>query len=309
MKFIKHIVLLLSVFPAFTCFAQDKMDFESYNPKSTLVVKQHLIKRAKYPFIDVHNHQWDMPNQNLKELLKDMDSLNMAVMVNLSGRGARMISNYHGHDLFTVNGPEYLARSLENVHKNGDGRLLVFTNVDFTNIDEPNWTKNAVEQLEKDVKEGASGLKVYKELGLEIKDKNGKRIAVDDPRIDPIWEKCGELHIPVLIHTGEPAPFFDKPDANNERWLELKLHPSRARPASRYPSWQQVMSEQHHIFAKHKHTIFIAAHFGWLAKNLDALGKMLDTCQMFILNLRRCWRRSDVNRKPRATFLLNTRTG
>jgi predicted TIM-barrel fold metal-dependent hydrolase len=277
MKFIKHLVLLLFAFPAFMCFAQDKMDFETYNPKSTLVVKQHLIKRAKYPFIDVHNHQWDMPNQDLKGLLKDMDSLNMAVMVNLSGRGGRMISNYHGNNLFTVNGPEYLARSLENVHKNGDGRLLVFTNVDFTNIDEPNWTKNAVEQLEKDIKEGASGLKVYKELGLEIKDKNGKRIAVDDPRIDPIWEKCGELHIPVLIHTGEPAPFFDKADANNERWLELKLHPSRARPASRYPSWQQVMNEQHHIFAKHKHTIFIAAHFGWLANNLDALGKMLDT--------------------------------
>lgn len=258
-------------------FAQDHMDFETYNPKPTLVVKEHLIKRAKYPFIDVHNHQWDMPRQNLKELLGDMDGLNMAVMVNLSGRGYKVISNYHGTSLFTVNGPEYLERTMANVKKNGNGRLLVFTNIDFTGIDDPNWTKNTVAQLEEDVKNGASGLKVYKELGLEIKDKNGKRIAVDDPRIDPIWEKCGELHIPVLIHTGEPAPFFDKPDANNERWLELKLHPSRARPSSRYPSWAQVMSEQHNIFAKHRNTTFIAAHFGWLANNLQALGTMLDT--------------------------------
>jgi len=277
MKLLKHLILPCLLMIAITSLAQDRMDFETYNPKSTLVVKQHLIKRAKYRFIDVHNHQWDMPNQDLKALLRDMDTLNMGAMVNLSGRGYKDIPNYHGTTLFSVNGPEYLYRSLDNVHKNGDGRLLVFTNIDFLGIDNPNWTKNTVAQLEKDVKYGASGLKIYKELGLEIKDKNGKRIHVDDPRLDPIWEKCGELHIPVLIHTGEPSPFFDKPDANNERWLELKLHPDRARPSSRYPSWKQVMSEQHHIFAKHKHTLFIAAHFGWLANNLDALGKMLDT--------------------------------
>src|SRR5579872_5659628 len=88
-------------------FGQDKMDFETYNPKPTLVVKEHLIKRAKYPFIDVHNHQWDMPEQNLRALLKDMDGLNMVAMVNLSGRGGTEISNYHGTSLFTVNGPEY----------------------------------------------------------------------------------------------------------------------------------------------------------------------------------------------------------
>ncbi|MFB9842433.1 amidohydrolase family protein [Mucilaginibacter ginsenosidivorans] len=273
----KRFLLYCLVLFACGSFAQDRMDFESYNPKSTLVVKEHLIKRAKYPFIDVHNHQWDMPNQNLEGLLNDMDGLNMVAMVNLSGRGGKMISNYHGTSLFTVNGPDYFDRTMANVKKNGKGRILVFTNIDFTNIDDPNWTKNTMAQLEEDVKNGASGLKVYKELGLEIKDKNGKRIPVDDPRIDPVWEKCGELHIPVLIHTGEPAPFFDKPDANNERWLELKLHPSRARPSSRYPSWKQVMSEQHHIFAKHRNTTFIAAHFGWLANNLQALGTLLDT--------------------------------
>jgi len=275
--FLKALILPGLVMLTSAAIAQERMDFETYNPKSTLVVKEHLVKRAKYPFIDVHNHQWNMPSQDLKALLKDMNGLNMVAMVNLSGRGGTEISNYHGTTLFTVNGPEYFDRTMDNVRKNGKGRILVFTNIDFTTIDEPNWTKNTVAQLEKDVKNGASGLKVYKELGLEIKDKNGRRVHVDDPRLDPIWEKCGELHIPVLIHTGEPAPFFDKPDANNERWLELKLHPSRARPSSRYPSWKQVMSEQHNIFSRHRHTTFIAAHFGWLANNLEALGTMLDT--------------------------------
>jgi uncharacterized protein len=254
-----------------------EMDMESYNPKSTLVVPEHLITKAKYPFIDVHNHQWDMPKQDLKSLLTDMNSLNMVVMVNLSGRSFDIFHDNYGGDVMQNAGVEKLNESLLNVKNNAKGRILIFTNIDFSGIDNPAWTRTAVSQLEKDVQAGAAGLKVYKDLGLEVKDKNGKRIAVDDPRLDPIWEKCGELKIPVLIHSGEPSAFFDPMDNRNERWLELKLHPDRARPSSKYPSWKQVMAEQHHIFSKHRNTIFIAAHFGWLANNLAALGSMLDT--------------------------------
>jgi uncharacterized protein len=276
MKFHHIDLLLLFIFSSVTTLAQE-MNMESYNPRSTLVVKEHLIKKAKYPFIDVHNHQWEMPDQDLKSLLSDMDSLNMVVMVNLSGRSFDIFHDNYGGELMKNAGIEKLNLSLLNVKNNAKGRILVFTNIDFSGIDNPAWTQNAVSQLEKDVKQGAAGLKIYKDLGLEVKDKNGRRIAVDDPRLDPIWEKCGELKIPVLIHSGEPISFFDKMDNTNERWLELKLHPDRARPSSKYPSWKQVMDEQHHIFSKHRKTIFIAAHFGWLANNLNALGNLLDT--------------------------------
>ena len=274
MKILTGFLLLFSIHLQ-SC-AQE-MDMESYNPKSTLVVPEHIIRKAKYPFIDVHNHQWSMPDQDLKSLLSEMSSLNMVVMVNLSGRSFDIFHDNYGGQVMSNAGVEKLNRSLLNVKNNAKGRILVFTNIDFSGIDNPAWTKNTVEQLEKDVKQGAAGLKVYKDLGLEVKDKNGKRIAVDDPRLDPVWEKCGELKIPVLIHTGEPSPFFDKPDNTNERWLELKLHPDRARPSSRYPSWKVVMDEQHHIFSKHRNTTFIAAHFGWMANNLTALGALLDT--------------------------------
>jgi uncharacterized protein len=257
-------------------YAQE-MNMETYNPKSTLVVPVHIIKKAKYPFIDVHNHQWDMPDQDLKYLLSQMDSLNMRVMVNLSGRSFDIFYDDYGGESMHAGGLDKLNRSLLNVKNNALGRILIFTNIDFSGIDNPDWTRNTVIQLEKDVRQGAAGLKIYKDLGLEVKDKNGKRIAVDDPRLDPIWEKCGELKIPVLIHTGEPAPFFDKMDNTNERWLELKLHPDRARPSPKYPSWKKVMNEQHHIFSKHRNTIFIAAHFGWLANNLNSLSNLLDT--------------------------------
>jgi len=277
MKIFYFLLPLFFLISLISCAQHQEMNMESYNPKSTLVVPEHLIKKAKYPFIDVHNHQWDMPNQDLRSLLADMDRLNMVAMVNLSGRGGDIFhDNYSGQN-FNEGGADHLKRSLANVKKNGSGRLLVFTNIDFGGIDNPDWTKHTIEALENDVQLGAAGLKIYKDLGLEVKDKNGKRLTVDDPRLDPVWEKCGELKIPVLIHTGEPSPFFDKMDNTNERWLELKTHPDRARPSSEYPGWKEVMAEQHHIFSKHRNTIFIAAHFGWLANNLAALGALLDT--------------------------------
>lgn len=239
-----------------------RMDFESYNPPSTLVVPENAVTRAKYPFIDVHNHQFRMNEQNLDQLVSEMDELNMGVMVNLSGRGR--------------GSTEFLDAVLNNVKTNYPNRFIIFTNVDFNNIDDPNWTKNAVALLEEDVKKGANGLKIYKSLGLRYRDKNGNRVAVDDPRIDPIWAKCGELGIPVLIHAADPKPFWHEHDANNERWLELKLRPRRKRSDTNPAPWEKIIAEQHNIFKKHPNTIFINAHMGWYANDLKKLGELMD---------------------------------
>lgn len=240
-----------------------KMDFESYDPPSTLVVPEHKLKRAKFPFIDIHNHYGDMNRGDLGDRVKFMDELNMGVMVNLSGRG------------FTAGGGDHLEKSFENINKNYPTRFILFTNVDFNDIDNPEWQGRMTKQLEEDVKRGAKGLKIYKTLGLHAKDKNGKRIAIDDPRIDPIWAKCGELGIPVLIHSADPKPFWDPIDSLNERWLELKLHPRR-RYDSSFPSFEQVIAEQHNVFKKHPKTKFINAHLGWYANDLAKLSGLLD---------------------------------
>ena len=68
---------------------------------------------------------------------------------------------------------------------------------------------------------GARGLKVLKDLGLVVRDKTGKLITVDDPRLDPIWEECGKLGIPVSIHVSDPEAFFHPVDNTNERYEEL----------------------------------------------------------------------------------------
>ncbi|NOS94503.1 MAG: amidohydrolase family protein [Cyclobacteriaceae bacterium] len=258
--------ILILIFLGLTYFIIGKiqyrmnvMDVEEYEPISTLKVPQHILKRAKYPFIDVHNHQWTMPIQNLDNLVKEMDSLNMQVMVNLSG--------FRG---------KFLEWSLDNVNKNYPKRFILFMNINFENLDDAGWPNETLEMMENAVKQGANGLKVYKGLGLTDVDNEGKRIAVNDPRLDPIWAKCGELGIPVLIHSGEPNSFWNPKDKHNERWLELKQEPGRYRDPAKVPSFEEIMAEQHNVFRKHPNTKFIDAHLGWFGNDLDRLGKLFD---------------------------------
>ena len=86
--------ICLCMIMASACAQHTGMDFETYNPKSTLVVPEHKLSSSKYPFIDVHNHQWDMGTGKLKELVTDMDKLNMKVMVNLSGGGGSKLKGF-----------------------------------------------------------------------------------------------------------------------------------------------------------------------------------------------------------------------
>lgn len=257
----KYWLTAVAVFVAFRASCQT-MDFEAYDPPSTLVVPEHHVKRAKFPFVDVHNHQFSMPSQDLSLLIKEMDELNMKVMVNLSGRGR--------------GSSEHLEKALANVKGHFPNRFIVFTNIDFSDIDDPKWQERTVKQLEEDVKNGANGLKIYKNLGMSSKDSKGNRIKVDDPRIGPVWDKCGELGIPVLIHSADPKSFWDPFDENNERWLELKTHPNRKRSDTDPAPWEQIIAEQHNMFRRHPKTKFINAHLGWYGNNLVKLASLMD---------------------------------
>jgi predicted TIM-barrel fold metal-dependent hydrolase len=235
------------------------LSFEEYNPKSTLVVPGEIIKKAKFPFIDVHGHQYRMATEDLSPVIAAMDTLNMGIMVNLSGRSG---SN--------------LKQSVENIKNNYPNRFVVFANVDFEDVGKKGWTENAVAELRKDFANGARGLKIYKSLGLRYKDSDGNRVKIDDPRLDPIWALCGEMCVPVLIHTADPKSFWDPFDGDNERWLELKTKPNRKRDVNNPAAWEELMDEQHRMFKKHPKTIFINAHMGWLANDLGKLGALLD---------------------------------
>jgi predicted TIM-barrel fold metal-dependent hydrolase len=251
--------------------------FDQYDPPSTLVVPEHPVARARYPFVDVHSHQSRMPEQDLGELLAAMDGMNMAVMVNLSGSGFRRITLPDGSTTFDADGGEHLRGALANVARSAaPQRFVVFTNVSFGGIGEEGWTERAVRRLEEDVRAGARGLKIYKSLGLTLRDSAGARVAVNDPRLDPIWRRAGELGVPVLIHTADPAAFWGARDATNERLLELTERPERWWGGRDAPPFEQLIDEQTDIFRKHPGTRFVAAHFAWMGNDLARLGRLLD---------------------------------
>ncbi|GAO43252.1 amidohydrolase family protein [Flavihumibacter petaseus] len=237
---------------------ETSITYDRYDPVSTLVVTGHEVKRARYPFIDVHNHQGSMNATHLRELVADMDQLNMRVMVNLSGGSGNS-----------------LKQSVISIREHYPGRFLVFANIDFSGVGDPGWGEKAAAQLEADVKNGASGLKIFKNLGFSVTDRSGKRVPVDDPRLDPIWEKCAALKIPVLIHTADPKSFWDPLDEHNERLMELQTHPGRQRGDNNPEPWADLIDEQHRMFARHPRTTFIAAHFGWYPNDLAKLDQLL----------------------------------
>lgn len=239
------------------------MDVRDYEPNSSLVVPQHPRTRARYPFIDVHNHpRFPMAPDQAKKILADMDGLNLHIMGSLFVRGGNN---------------ERLKSAIDSAGQLAPGRFFFFASPDYSNLDEPGYAQRAATQLEKDVKLGARGLKVWKDLGLTIKDGQGRRIPIDDPRFDPLWAMCAKLKVPVFIHTADPRQFWEPIDKYNERWLELQEMPGRRRGEADAP-WEQVIGEQHNLFRKHPNTIFIDAHLGWLGGDLGRLGKLMDEC-------------------------------
>ena len=254
------LALAVSALAGLAPLAAQDVTIVDYEPRNTLVVPENLLTRAKFPFVDIHGHQraTRMSPADVDRLVAEMDELNMAVMVNLSG----------GSGISLVDGLERMAGH--------PGRFVFFANINFFGVGAPGWGEAAAAQLEEDVRNGAAGLKIFKGLGMSDRDTDGNRIPVDDPRLAPVWDKAGELGIPVLIHTADPAEFWQPHDRYNERWLELRLRPRRIRPPDRFPSFEQIIGEQHNLFRNHPNTNFIAAHLGWLGHDLGRLGTLLD---------------------------------
>jgi uncharacterized protein len=239
-------------------------NIREYKPTSTLVVPQHLVPRAKFPVVDFHGHPPPLTSADAVEgVVSAMDPLNLRIMV-VTGNPGRISREQMRQDI------EVLSTSK---HKD---RFAMFANIDFRNV-APGFGKMAAEQLEADVKAGAVGLgEIMKDFGLTARKADGTRLKLDDPELDPIWTTAARLNIPVMLHVGDPAPFWNAFNYSNERYLEMALFPNRRCPAERCPPFEELMAERDRLFKKHPKTKFVAAHFGWHANDLGRLAKMFD---------------------------------
>ena len=230
-----------------------------YKPKSQLVAPQHPVPRAKFPVIDIHSHQpTPISPGDFDRVMTGMQANNLQILVNLSGSyGERLRDG--------------VAALRASKHKD---RMVLFANINFRDRIGPGFGAKAAKQLEDDIKAGAVGLKIFKDLGMFVTKADGSRLQVDDPELDPVWATCARLNVPVLIHVAEPAAFFDPLDYTNERWLELSLYPDRRHQQG--VRFETLMTERNAMIKRHPNTRFILAHFGWHGNDLARAGKLLD---------------------------------
>jgi predicted TIM-barrel fold metal-dependent hydrolase len=236
---------------------------KDFEPHPMVHLALHEVPSAKFPVIDIHNHVNDAQGINGEnvppaEVVANMDRANVKTIVILTGLWG-----------------EKLQAVLDTMVKPYPGRFVVFTQMDWSKIDDPKFSAKMVQQLDDAVGRGARGLKVLKDLGLGVRDKTGKLVAIDDERMDPVWEECGRLGIPVAIHSTDPEAFFTPTDKHNERYEELMRNPTWSFYGSDFPSKEKLLEERNHVFAKHPHTNFVALHVANWPENLDAVSAWL----------------------------------
>lgn len=275
--------------------ALNDLRLRDYQPRARLVVPETRVDRPRFPVIDAHNHLGeafsDGHTLSVAELLDRLDAVDVRTYVDLDGGWGEAV----------------LQKRLDTVKAAAPERFRIFGGVDWSA-----WPQHgdgfgewAARRLRVQAGWGAEGLKVWKALGLHVHDHRGQLVAVDDERLDPLWETAAALGLPVMIHVADPVAFFDPLDATNERYEELIAHPDWHFPSPPYPSFASIVAALARLVARHPQTIFIGAHVGCYAENLEWVSQALTRCPNFYVDISA--RIAELGRQPYTArqFFLN----
>jgi len=238
-------------------------------------------RQAAFEKIDVHTHYF-APRSYLVPMLERWHV--RAVILN-----------------YTMGEPDSLVRRrwegvLALAHGVPD-RFLVATTFDPTAIDRPDFAARTLAQLRNDVAGGAVMLKVWKDVGLVVRDRSGRYVQIDDPRLQPIWDFLAARHIPVLVHSADPRDGWRPPDSTSPNYRYFSTHPAYypyLHPEM--PRWETVIAARDRWLARNPDLIVIGAHFGSMADDLDGLSRCLDSFPNFNVDV--AARLADIRRLP-----------
>ncbi len=217
--------------------------------------------RAQRRLVDVHVHV-EATEERYARATRLLEGAGIGLALNLSGGTVTR----RGEE------PSEFERNRDLAAKLHPGHYLLAMNLDWSGYDDPDFAERAALQIEEGARLGAAALKEYKRLGLFLRDKDGRLIPVDTPKLDAAWAKCGELGLPVFIHVADPKAFWLPRDERNERWDELRDHPDWwfGDPA-KHPPRDLLFEQLLRVVGRHPRTTFVAVHF---ADDPEEIGKV-----------------------------------
>jgi len=238
-----------------TARAEVDLKLSDFAPRSMLHVPVTTVERARFPVIDYHNH---LDAQDPAAVLRIMDACNIERVVNITMRP--LDDAIATHRRFKALAPE---------------RFETYAWFDWSDLYSTGFWQRSIELLERYADEGFIGIKIWKDLGLTLTDIDGEILRVDDARLGPIFEKAGELNMPIMFHTADPDAFFEPIDMFNERYEELAAHPDWSFYGSKY-SKAELLAQRDSLFRRYPNTTFVCAHLAEKSEDLAYVGKLLD---------------------------------
>jgi predicted TIM-barrel fold metal-dependent hydrolase len=275
----------------------DDLRLTEFRPRPSLRVPVHQVRLPRFPVVDAHNHLGtpfggDWSTRPPADLIATLDESGVEMIVDLDGGQG-----------------DALSAEIERWQAAYPNRVAVFAGLDYDAwAADPAFGDTEAARLRDSSARGARGLKVWKLLGLRARDPDGRLVAIDDPRLDPLWAVAAELELPVIIHIADPIAFFEPLDPANERWEELHAHPDwhfwPTRPpgdpdAPGFPPFDELLAAFGRLVGRHPRTTFVGAHVGCAAEDLALVGRLLDEHPN--LNVDIAARLGELGRQPYST--------
>ena len=253
-------LLAALILPASVCYAQDVNDLKLKNFRPTPIYKnqQTQVAKAKYPAFDMHSH--DSPGSDIEKLIKLMDE---------TGIEKQMILSYS-------TGPRF--DSIVARYAPYKDRFEVWCGFDYSTLNQSDWPKQAVAELERCYKKGARGVGELGDKGLGefySKPVPGWGLHIDDPRMKPLLQKCAELKMPISVHVAEDEWMYLPADSTNDGLMNAakwKVDMSKKGIIDH----DQLIQTLENAVRDNPKTIFIACHLANCCADLSKLARLLD---------------------------------
>lgn len=252
--------LLALPFLTFAQTSPDKLLLKDYRPKSIYKVQATEGRRYSFPVIDMHSHAYASSAQELEAWVNTMTKLNIEKTIILTfATGAKFDSLY---DVYSKYG----------------SRFELWCGFDYTGFGTNAWPASGIKELERCYKKGARGVGELGDKGvgeaysLPVK---GTGIHMDDPKLKPLLEKCGELKMPISVHVAEPQWMYQKMDSTNDglmngyTWRVDTTGPGVIGPRGLVKTLENAVRNN-------PKTTFIACHFANCEYDLSIIGRMLE---------------------------------